>query len=225
MIKKLILHVLMMVVASIACAQKTELPKKDKVVHNKNGSTTRYTVSPDAVFMDTEKDGVPNGPHKAFYPDGQLWEEDNRVNGQLDGRAIEYTPRGDTAMLQEWKQGRLYSEVIFYSNSAHGKDNKRYYFVSKKGFSRVSDGYSVKLDKTTVPDSLIEEGVGNAYMWIKGERKLLWGKPDDKYAAVTKGNKPGMYKMEGDSIGEFFRPFTEGEKKMFMKELPPKKEK
>ncbi|MGZ4055465.1 MAG: hypothetical protein ACXVPU_05595 [Bacteroidia bacterium] len=163
--------------------------------------------------MTTYKNGTWNGPFRGYYRNGKLWVEDNRVNGRIEGKNIEYTPNGDTAKITVWKNASPYSEKIFYSSTR--KDDQKYYFVSKKGFVTILNGVQTKLDKTT-PDSLIEEGIDNAHMWIKGERKLLWGEEDAKYIIVTTGDKPGMYKIEGDKK-TFFRPFTEGENKMFMK--------
>ncbi|MGZ6499262.1 MAG: toxin-antitoxin system YwqK family antitoxin [Bacteroidia bacterium] len=188
-------------------------PKNDTIIYNKDGSESHYHVQSNAIQMTTYKNGTWNGPFRGYYRNGKLWVEDNRVNGRIEGKNIEYTPNGDTAKITVWKNASPYSEKIFYSSTR--KDDQKYYFVSKKGFVTILNGVQTKLDKTT-PDSLIEEGIDNAHMWIKGERKLLWGEEDAKYIIVTTGDKPGMYKIEGDKK-TFFRPFTEGENKMFMK--------
>ena len=209
--------IILIFITSLSFGQ-TLFPKKDTIIYNKDGSESHYHVQSNAIQMTTYKNGTWNGPFRGYYKNGKLWVEDNRVNGSIVGKSIEYTPNGDTAKIEEWSKNMATSRIVFYSST--NKDDQKYYFVSKKGFTVLRNGVATKIDKSNAPDSLIEDGIDNAHMWIKGERKLLWGEEDAKYIIVTTGDKPGVYKIEGDKK-TFFRPFTEGEKKMFMK---PKKE-
>lgn len=204
--------ILLIFITSLSFGQ-THFPKKDTIVYNQDGSESHYHVQKNAIQMTTYKNGTWNGPFRGYYRNGKLWVEDNRVNGRIEGKNIEYTPNGDTAKITEWKNAKPFNEIIFYSSTR--KDDQKYYFVSKKGFVTILNGVQTKLDKTT-PDSLIEDGIDNAHIWIKGERKLLWGEEDAKYLAVTAGDQPGIYKIVGDKR-IFSRPFNPGEKEAYLK--------
>ena len=91
------------------------LPKKSTILKFKDGSEIRYEVTSNGIFMDYIVDGVGNGPHKAYYTNGKLWYEDNRVDNKIEGQSIEYNPNGDTAEIQEWKNSREINTTIFYS--------------------------------------------------------------------------------------------------------------
>jgi hypothetical protein len=195
-------------VTSISFGQ-TFLPEKDTTILNKDGSEIRYQVKPHAIYMTTYKDNKWNGPHKSFYKNGKLWSAGFRRDDKLEGKTISYTPNGDTAAIEEWKNSTLVTKIIFYQNTI--KEPQKYFFVSKTGFPLLLNGIQAKLDKTT-PDSLIEEGPDFAYIWIKGERKLFSGKEPAKFMLIKTGDKPGFYKVEGDTK-TFIRPLTEAEKK------------
>ena len=198
---------LLSLVTTFSIAQ--DLPKKDTTIHNIDGSEVQYKIKPHAIYMTTYKNGKWNGPYKAFYKNGKLWREDSRVDGMVQGKAIEYTPSGDTATIEEWKNNRPFTRIVFYQATI--SDPQKYFFVSKTGFPLLKNGIQSSLDKTT-PDSLIEEGPGYSYIWLKGERKLFFGTEPAKYVLIKTGDKPGFYKVEGDTK-TFIRPLTESEKK------------
>lgn len=204
--------ILLTFLTSIALGQNS-LPKHDTIIQNKDGSETKWQVKSHAIYMTTYKNGKWNGPAKAYYENGRLWSEDNRVNDKIEGPLFSYTPNGDTATIEEWRNSSPTKRIIFYQNTT--REPQKYFFVSKKGFPLLLNGVQAKFDKTT-PDSLVEEGPDYAYIWYKGEKKLLYGQEAPKFVPVTAGAKPGFYKVEGKTQ-TFFRPFTEGEKKMFMK--------
>lgn len=196
------------------------LPAHDTVIQNKDGSQTKWQVQSHAIYMTTYKNDVWNGPSKSYYKNGQLWCQDNRVNGKIEGASISYTPSGDTATIEEWKNSRLIKKIIYYQNTI--PEPQKYYFVSKKGFPLLLNGVQAKFDSTT-PDSLVEEGPDNGYMWLKGEKKLLYGK-EVKYITITTGDKPGNYKViDGEQI--FMFPLTESQKKQAIKPSTKSKKK
>jgi hypothetical protein len=200
--------ILLAFVTSFAFGQ-TSLPKRDTVIQNKDGSEIRYKVEPHATYMTTYKDGKWNGVHKSFFSNGKLWHQDNRVNGMIQGKSFDLTPSGDTATIEEWKNSMPFTRIIFYQATI--ADPQKYFFVSKTGFPLLKNWVQAPLDKTT-PDSLIEEGPDYAYIWLKGERKLFSGKEPAKFMLIKTGDKPGFYKVEGDTK-TFIRPLTEAEKK------------
>ena len=191
----------------------TFLPIKDTIIKQKDGSEIRYTIQPHAIYLTTYKNGMWEGIHKSFYKNGNLWHIDYRKNGKIEGKAFDFTPNGDTASIQEWKESVLYDEIVFYNSTR--KDNQKYFFVSKTGFHRIINGVYTPLNQNA-PDSLIEEGPNYTYIFIKGEKKLLYGEESPKFITILDGDKPGFYKISG---GEkiFFREFTEAEKKLFYK--------
>ncbi|MBA3971141.1 MAG: hypothetical protein H0X46_03195 [Bacteroidetes bacterium] len=120
--------------------------------------------------MDTYRNGLHNGPHKAFYKNGKLWYEDTRVDNKIEGKSIEYTPDGHIAEITEWKNSSTVSILVFYQSNPWSR--QKYFFVSKSGFYIQKGKQGIKFDKTT-PDSIIEDYGTNKYIWLKGEKKIF----------------------------------------------------
>ena len=184
------------------------LPTKDSTVNNPDGSITNFQVLPHAIFMTTMKDGKWNGPFKSFYKNGKLWHSDNRIDNKIEGVSYDFTPNGDTAQIEIWKNSNPITVIIFYSSTIYNP--QKYYFVSKKGFTLRENGKPTRLNEST-PDSLIENQGTCLNMWIKGKRELFYGECTT-FEIIKTGGKPGLYKIKGNSK-EFIRPLTEEEKK------------
>lgn len=183
------------------------LPLKDTLIE-RDGFQIEYKVFEHAVFMTSYKNGKWNGPYKAYYRNGNVWSESNRVNGMLEGKSISYIPTGEIAMIDEWSNGVLKSKKIFYQNTI--TEPQKYFFVSKVGFDIVKDGLQIKLDSTT-PDSIIEEDPYGAYIWLKGQRKLFSGTEAPKYKLIKTGKKTGLYRIDKEGKKTFIRPLTKEE--------------
>ncbi|MFO0356460.1 MAG: hypothetical protein ACK50A_05855 [Sphingobacteriaceae bacterium] len=186
----------------------TSLPTKDSTIYNSDGSIIQYQVLDHAVYMKTIKDQMSNGPFKAFYKNGKLWHSDNRVNNKIEGTAYDFTPNGDTAKIEEWKNSSRINSIVFYSS--HSSKPQKYYFVSKKGFTTLNNKKYFTPNEST-PDSLIEDMGECAYMWLKGKRQPFYGECR-RFELIKTGDKPGLYSIKGDKK-EFIRPLTDKEKK------------
>lgn len=169
------------------------------------------TLKQRLYFMTTYKDGKWNGPFKAYYKNGKIWREDNRENGKIEGKAIEYTPNGDTAKIEEWKNSKLFNQIVFYQSTK--KHYQKYHLVSREGFPMIVAGKNGTLGYNTT-DSLIESGPDCEYIWLNGKRQLFSGKEPEKiiYKIIKTGEKPGYYRIQGEQ-SDFIRPLTKEEMK------------
>jgi len=126
-------------------------------------------------FSYTYRFGVLNGPYKSFYETGVLWGKGNYINGQLNGQFITYTPEGKLAMEEEYQDGKLTYQKVYWEEVPYTA--KEFLFSSDKGFVTVKDGKYVTLDSKT-PDNIIEQKFNfetsamDLYIWKGGKKKL-----------------------------------------------------
>ncbi len=124
-------------------------------------------------FEYTYKDGILQGPYKAYYDDGKLWAEGNYDKGNLNGAFKSYTHEGELASEEVWENGTLFQQKIYWQ-SLPG-DDKNFLFVSKEGFMTMENGVYLKLDSLT-PNNIIEESIDMTthmpvnYIWKDGKR-------------------------------------------------------
>ena len=206
--KNKLIIIVLLIAKGAAC--QNFIPTKDTIIEDA-GIRIEYKVLKHAIFVTTYKDGEWNGPYKSYYKNGTLWSEGNRIDGKIDGVEKSYTPNGNIAVIDEWKNGVLKNKKIFYQNTI--AEPQKYFFVSKEGFDLVKDGVQIKLENIAVPDSIIEENPYGAYIWINGRKKLFSGTEAPSYKLIKVGEKPGLYLIESDGKQTFIRALTKEEMK------------
>jgi hypothetical protein len=135
----------------------------------KNGKEELKFSNGNVQFENNYKNGVLNGPYKAFYESGKLRSEGQYLNGYLNGIFKTYTKEGRLATEEEWKSSSMFYQKIFWQPIPF--DDQNFLFVSDTGFVRMKNGRFVTLDKST-PDNIMEDSFeGEIYIWKNGEKK------------------------------------------------------
>jgi len=132
-------------------------------------------------FIYTYKEGKLNGDYKAFYESGKLWAEGNYINGELNGSFKTYTQDGSLAKEEDYKNGTLVYQKIYWQPIP--EDNSTFLFVSKKGYTTISNGKYIPLNDST-PDNIIQDKLniktGEVEYYITKKGEMVIYKPISK---------------------------------------------
>lgn len=82
-------------------------------------------------------DGILNGEHKVFYPDGTLTKLSNYKDGKLHGNQKKYSPKAVLIEDINYVNGELHGDAVYYEKNGNIKQKGRYEEDLRVGYWEV----------------------------------------------------------------------------------------